>query len=239
MNKLQTGWLYTLTGAVSAVSLAACMPASKPYNIVYIMTDDHTAQMMSCYDNRYIETPNLDRIANDGVRFVNSFVANSLSGPSRACMFTGKHTCGNKFYDNTTCVFDGSQQTFPKILRENGYQTAVIGKWHLESLPTGFDYWEVVPGQGDYLNPDFITMNNDTVVRKGYITNLITDMSIDWMENRRNKEKPFCLFIHHKAIHRNWLPEIKTLPSTKTRHSLCPITSMMIIKAALPPLLRK
>ena len=84
MNKLQTGWLYTLTGAVSAVSLAACMPASKPYNIVYIMTDDHTAQMMSCYDNRYIETPNLDRIANDGVRFVNSFVANSLSGPSRA-----------------------------------------------------------------------------------------------------------------------------------------------------------
>lgn len=82
-------------------------------------------------------------------------------------------------------------------------------------------------------------MNNDTVVRKGYITNLITDMSIDWMENRRNKKKPFCLFIHHKAIHRNWLPEIKTLPSTKTRHSLCPITSMMIIKAALPPLLRK
>ena len=87
MNKLQTGWLYTLTGAVSAVSLAACMPASKPYNIVYIMTDDHTAQMMSCYDNRYIETPNLDRIANDGVRFVNSFVANSLSGPSRACIW--------------------------------------------------------------------------------------------------------------------------------------------------------
>ena len=95
--------------------IGACMPASNLTNIVYIMTDDHTAQMMSCYDNRYIETPNLDRIANDGVRFVNSFVANSLSGPSRACMFTGKHTCGNKFYDNTTCVFDGSQQTFPKI----------------------------------------------------------------------------------------------------------------------------
>ena len=97
MNKLQTGWLYTLTGAVSAVSLAACMPASKPYNIVYIMTDDHTAQMMSCYDNRYIETPNLDRIANDGVRFVNSFVANSLSGPSRACMFTGKRRSSGSF----------------------------------------------------------------------------------------------------------------------------------------------
>lgn len=215
MKNLQTGWLYTFAGAVSAVSLVSCASQKsgeqKPYNIVYIMTDDHTAQMMSCYDNRYVETPNLDRIANDGVRFVNSFVANSLSGPSRACMFTGKHTCGNKFYDNTTCVFDASQQTFPKILRENGYQTAVVGKWHLESLPTGFDYWEVVPGQGDYFNPDFITMNNDTIVRKGYITNIITDMGIDWMENRRDKEKPFCLFIHHKAIHRNWLPEIKNL----------------------------
>lgn len=199
-------------GAVAAsCTFAGKNAAQKPYNIVYIMTDDHTAQMMSCYDHRYAETPNLDRIANDGVRFVNSFVANSLSGPSRACMFTGKHTCGNKFYDNTTCVFDGSQQTFPKLLRENGYQTAIVGKWHLESLPTGFDYWEIVPGQGDYYNPDFITMDNDTIVREGYITNVITDMGIDWMENRRDKDKPFCLFIHHKAIHRDWLPEIKYL----------------------------
>ncbi|MFX6174762.1 sulfatase-like hydrolase/transferase, partial [Acinetobacter baumannii] len=89
-------------------------------------------------------------------------------------MLTGKHSCGNKFYDNSTCVFDGTQQTFPKILRENGYQTAIIGKWHLESLPTGFDYWEIVPGQGNYYNPDFINMNNDTIRKKGYITNLIT-----------------------------------------------------------------
>lgn len=215
MNNLQNRLLFSLTGAAAVASLASCASQKngeqKPYNIVYIMTDDHTAQMMGCYDYRYVETPNLDRIANDGVRFVNSFVANSLSGPSRACMFTGKHTCGNKFYDNTTCVFDGSQQTFPKLLRENGYQTAIVGKWHLESLPTGFDYWEIVPGQGDYFNPDFITMTNDTIVRKGYITNIITDMGIDWMENQRDKEKPFCLFIHHKAIHRNWLPEIKNL----------------------------
>lgn len=214
MKNIQYSLLYSLTGVAAAASMASCgmqKGERKPYNIVYIMTDDHTAQMMSCYDHRYVETPNLDRIANDGVRFVNSFVANSLSGPSRACMFTGKHTCGNKFYDNTTCVFDGSQQTFPKILRENGYQTAIVGKWHLESLPTGFDYWEVVPGQGDYFNPDFITMANDTIVRQGYITNIITDMGIDWMENQRDKDKPFCLFIHHKAIHRNWLPEIKNL----------------------------
>ena len=208
--------LFSVAGVtIVSSSLFSCQQKQeqkyKPYNIVYIMTDDHTAQMMSCYDRRYVHTPNLDRIASDGVRFANSFVANSLSGPSRACMLTGKHSCGNKFYDNSTCVFDGTQQTFPKILRENGYQTAIIGKWHLESLPTGFDYWEIVPGQGNYYNPDFINMNNDTIRKKGYITNLITDMSIDWMENSRDKKKPFCLLIHHKAIHRNWLPEIKNL----------------------------
>ena len=181
------------------------------YNIVYIMTDDHTSQMMSCYDNRFVETPNLDRIANEGVKFTNSFVANSLSGPSRACMITGKHSHANGFYDNTTCVFDGSQQTMPKLLQKAGYQTAIIGKWHLESLPTGFDYWEILPGQGDYYNPRFIEMNNDTIVEKGYLTNIITEKSINWLENQRDKNKPFCLFVHHKACHRNWLPELKYL----------------------------
>lgn len=209
--------LYSMAGvAASAPLFSSCQSKKaeepKPYNIVYIMTDDHTAQMMSCYDTRYAKTPNLDRIAADGVRFTNSFVANSLSGPSRACMLTGKHSCANKFYDNSTCVFDSAQQTFPKLLRKAGYETAIIGKWHLESLPTGFDHWEIVPGQGNYYNPDFITMENDTIRKKGYLTNLITDMSIDWMENQRNKNKPFCLLIHHKAIHRNWLPEIKNLP---------------------------
>ena len=111
------------------------------------------------------------------------------------------------FDDNSTCVFDSSQQTFPKLLQKAGYQTALIGKWHLESLPTGFTYWEIVPGQGDYYNPDFITQTNDTIQRHGYITNLITDDAIDWMENKRDKEKPFCLLIHHKAIHRNWMAD--------------------------------
>ncbi|MEG1904154.1 MAG: sulfatase, partial [Bacteroidales bacterium] len=179
----------------------------KPVNILFIMTDDHTAQMMSCYDKRHIETPNLDRIANDGIRFTNSFVANSLSGPSRACMLTGKHSHANGFVDNTTCVFDSAQQTFPKLLQKAGYQTAVVGKWHLESLPSGFDYWMVVPGQGDYYNPHLITQQNDTIQKRGYLTNLITDMSLDWLENKRDKEKPFCLLIHHKAIHRNWMAD--------------------------------
>ena len=200
MKKISSSLCWSLAGTALAVSATSCgsqKTAQKPYNIVYIMTDDHTAQMMSCYDTRYIETPNLDRIARDGVRFTNSFVANSLSGPSRACLFTGKHSHANGFTDNTTCVFDGSQQTMPKLLQKAGYETAVIGKWHLESLPTGFDYWEIVPGQGDYYQPRFITMNNDTITKDGYLTNVITDMSLDWMENQRNKEKPFCLFIHH------------------------------------------
>ena len=171
------------------------------------MTDDHTAQMMSCYDTRYIETPNLDRIARDGVRFTNSFVANSLSGPSRACMITGKHSCANRFFDNTTCVFDAEQQTFPKLLQQAGYQTVLVGKWHLESLPTGFDYWEILPGQGSYYNPDFITMQRDTVRRSGYVTDLITDDALEWLHQSRDPEKPFCLLIHHKAIHRNWMAD--------------------------------
>ena len=198
-------------GAVSTGCDKARAAGQKPLNIVYIMTDDHTAQMMSCYDRRFADTPNLDRIAADGVRFTNSFVANSLSGPSRACMLTGKHSHKNGFTDNTTCVFDGDQPTFPKYLQQAGYQTAIFGKWHLESLPQGFDRWEIVPGQGDYYNPDFIVESGDTVQEHGYLTDLITDKSLDWLENGRDKDKPFCLLIHHKAIHRNWLPDTADL----------------------------
>lgn len=210
-------WL-ALSGAACSTTpfLQSCQPKeseepNKPCNIVYIMTDDHTAQMMSCYDTRYIETPNLDRIARDGVRFTNSFVANSISGPSRACMLTGKHSHANGFTNNEHSIFDGSQMTFPKLLQQAGYETAIIGKWHLHSLPTGFDHWEILPGQGDYYNPDFINMQADTVRQEGYVTNLITEKSLQWLEQRTDKSRPFCLLIHHKAIHRNWLPELKYL----------------------------
>ncbi|MEG1684709.1 MAG: sulfatase [Bacteroides sp.] len=210
MKHLDLKLLCPLAGFAALTTMTSCLnkkEAVKPYNIVFIMTDDHTAQMMSCYDKRNIETPNLDRIANDGVKFTNSFVANSLSGPSRACMITGKHSHANGFTDNTTCVFDSAQQTMPKLLQKAGYQTALIGKWHLESMPSGFNYWTILPGQGDYYNPDFITQANDTICKEGYVTNIITDMSLDWLENKRDKEKPFCLFIHHKAIHRNWMAD--------------------------------
>ena len=195
---------------LAAVASNVSAQSTRP-NIVYIMTDDHTAQMMSCYDNRFVETPNLDRIAENGVRFANSYVANSLSGPSRACMLTGKHSHKNGFTNNEHGIFDGTQQTMPKLLQAAGYETAIVGKWHLVSLPTGFDFWNIVPEQGDYYNPDFITMANDTVREEGYITNIITNKAIDWMSNRRDKGRPFALFIHHKACHRNWLPEMKYL----------------------------
>ena len=196
---------------LAPILFPAAAAAQGHYNIVYIMTDDHTAQMMSCYDNRFVETPNLDRIAADGVKFVNSYVANSLSGPSRACMITGKHSHKNGFTNNEHGIFDGSQQTMPKLLQKAGYQTAIVGKWHLVSTPTGFDYFNILPAQGDYYNPNFINMDGSTTREKGYVTNIITDKAIDWMEHKRDKSKPFILFIHHKACHRAWLPELKYL----------------------------
>ncbi|MBE6268498.1 MAG: sulfatase [Bacteroidales bacterium] len=174
-------------------------------NILFIMCDDHSYQTISAYDTRYISTPNIDRIAADGVKFANSFVANSLSGPSRACMLTGKHSHTNGFTDNTRS-FDGSQQTFPKLLQKSGYETAVIGKWHLVTEPTGFDHWDILIGQGDYYNPTFIN-NGDTVQRKGYATNVTTDLALQWLEEGRDKDKPFCLLLHHKAPHRTWMPD--------------------------------
>lgn len=173
-------------------------------NILFIMTDDHAVRALSCYDGSINQTPNLDRIASDGVIFKNSFVSNSICAPSRAVMLTGKHSHINGQVDNKV-TFDGAQQTFPKLLQKAGYQTALVGKWHLKSDPTGFDYWNVLPGQGQYYNPDFIEMGKKIKV-EGYATTVTTDFGLKWL-NQRNKEKPFCLLLQHKAPHRTWQPD--------------------------------
>ena len=191
----------------TALALMAVLPAQaqrKPMNIVYIMSDDHSYQTISAYDQRYISTPGIDWIAQHGVRFTNSFVANSLSGPSRACMLTGKHSHKNGFTDNSR-TFDGAQQTFPKLLQKAGYETAMIGKWHLTSLPTGFNYWDILIGQGDYYQPNFID-NGKRVQRHGYVTNVITDLALDWLDTKRDKSKPFCLLLPSRLDARHLRP---------------------------------
>lgn len=176
--------------------------AERP-NIIFIMTDDHTIQAMSAYGSIINQTPNMDRIANAGIRFSNAFVTNSICAPSRAVILTGKFSHLNGVRDNAQ-RFDGSQQTFPKLLQGAGYQTAMIGKWHLKSDPTGFDYWNVLPGQGLYYNPDFIEMG-ERKNHEGYVTDLTTDFALNWLD-QRDEEKPFYLMLHHKAPHRNWMP---------------------------------
>ncbi len=202
---MQNKVLYGLIGAIAMGAFVPAQAQKKPMNIVFIMSDDHSYQTISAYDKRFISTPNIDWLADNGVKFQESFVANSLSGPSRACMLTGKHSHANGFTDNSK-TFDGGQQTFPKLLQKQGYQTAMIGKWHLTSLPTGFNYWDILIGQGDYYNPDFLS-NGKKIRRPGYVTNIIADMAIDWMENKRDKNKPFCLLMHNKAPHRVWNPD--------------------------------
>ena len=177
-------------------------------NIIFIMADDHATQALGCYGSRIIETANIDKLADEGMLFNKAFVTNSICAPSRAVILTGKHSHLNGV-PNNHARFDSSQVSFPKILQKIGYQSAMIGKWHLKSQPTGFDYWNVLPGQGDYYNPRFINNGSDTSYH-GYVTDIITDLSLQWLSNRR-KSEPFLLMVHHKAPHRNWMPDFKHL----------------------------
>jgi arylsulfatase A-like enzyme len=186
--------------------------ADRP-NILFIMSDDHAAHAMGCYGSRINETPNMDRIAAGGMRLDNCFCTNSICTPSRAVILTGTYNHVNGVTTLSTPM-DNRLQTFPKRLQAAGYQTAVIGKWHLgigpQHCPTGFDYWNVLPGQGLYHDPEMIEMapSGERTVFKGYVTDRITDMSIDWIR-RRDKDRPFCLLCHHKAPHRHWEPDAK------------------------------
>ena len=179
---------------------------AKP-NIVFIMSDDHAYQAISAYDNTLIETPNIDRIAKEGMLFENATVTNSICAPSRAVILTGKHSHINGKIDNLS-KFDTNNVTFPQILQKAGYQTAMFGKLHFGNNPKGFDEFKILPGQGNYYNPRFITQKGDTII-KGYVTDITTDLTLDWMKNRRDKKKPFLLMYLHKAPHRAWLPSEK------------------------------
>ncbi|MEA2062962.1 MAG: sulfatase-like hydrolase/transferase [Gemmatimonadota bacterium] len=181
--------------------------SSKRPNIIFVFTDDHASHAISAYGSRINKTPNIDRIAREGTLFHNCFVTNSICAPSRAVILTGKHSHLNSVPTNRE-TFDGSQQTFPKLLQKAGYQTAIIGKWHLKSDPTGFDFWRVLigqGGQGTYYNPQFGTPGGDEKII-GYTTDVITDLTLDWLQNGRDPEKPFMLMCQHKAPHREWEP---------------------------------
>ncbi len=192
---------------IAVVLCAGCQPTDQAEdrpNIVFIFTDDHTARALSAYGSVVNETPNLDRIAQEGMRFDRCLVTNSICAPSRAVILTGKHSHLNGQITNGQ-RFDGSQQTFPKLLQAAGYQTSIIGKWHLRSAPSGFDHWQVLRGQGPYYNPLFLTAG-DTLQFEGYTTNIITDLALEWLDQGRDPERPFMLMYQHKAPHREWHP---------------------------------
>lgn len=178
-------------------------------NIIFIFADDHAYQAISAYGSKVNKTPNIDRLAKEGMRFDRCLVPNSICGPSRATVLTGKHSHMNGFFNNTNSKFDGSQVTFAKLLQKAGYQTAMVGKWHLITNPTGFDFWEILPGQGQYYNPPMIR-NGERVKHEGYTTDIITDITLDWLK-KRDPNKPFLVMCHHKAPHREWEPNLKYL----------------------------
>lgn len=178
-------------------------------NILWIFTDDHSFQTLGAYGDPRFEgidiTPNLDKMAEDGMRFDRCYVGNSICSPSRATLLTGKHSHKNGKYTNED-RFDHNQPQFQKLLSANGYQTVMIGKIHIGGQFQGFDYWEVLSGQGQYNDPFFLTAGGKRIDRKGYTTDIITEQSIDWLKNRRDPNKPFMLMVHHKAPHGNWQP---------------------------------
>jgi len=213
-NYTRRNFLRTIGLGAASLTLTGCSKTSHPPqsgkqpNILYIMSDDHASNAISCYGGIYSEiagTPNIDRIANEGIRLNNCFCTNSICAPSRACVLTGQYSHLNGIYSNRD-KFDPEHQNVGKLLRKAGYQTAIIGKWHLKNEPNGFDYWNVLPGQGRYHSPILIEKKKDRKTYEGqYSTDVITDLSLNWLR-KRDKEKPFFLMCHFKATHRSWQP---------------------------------
>jgi len=183
--------------------LAATLWGSAKPNVVFIFSDDHATQAISAYGSKINRTPNIDRIAREGAIFRNNFCANSICGPSRATILTGKHSHKNGFMRNGN-RFDPEQTTFPKLLRKVDYRTAVFGKWHLGTEPTGFDEWMVYPGQGSYYRPDYRTPEGKKTI-PGYSVEVTTNLALDFLKKQK-KDRPFLLMCQYKAPHRNWMP---------------------------------
>lgn len=206
-SKLLLFGMLGLGAAVAGCDSTEVKKAHVRPNIIFIMSDDHAYQAISAYGGGLNKTPNIDRIAKGGAIFTRGFVTNSVCAPSRAVMLTGKHSFVNGKVDNIQ-PFNWDQDNFPKQLQKNGYQTAMIGKIHLDGIPQGFDFSMVLQDQGEYYNPDFF-INGEKKQLHGYCTEIVTETALDWLKNKRDPNKPFCLLYHQKAPHREWLPAPK------------------------------
>ncbi|MCF3109757.1 sulfatase [Niabella sp. CC-SYL272] len=215
-----TGWMLALSLPLMAAAQQATGAKKRP-NIVYIMSDDHGYQAVSAYGYGLNHTPNIDRLAKEGVMFTQATVTNSLCAPSRAVLLTGKHSFINGKIDNEA-RFDWNQDNFAKQLQQHGYQTALIGKIHMDGLPQGFDYSAVLIDQGEYYNPNFI-INGKKQQVPGYVTDLTTDMTLDWIA-KRDTSKPFCVLFHQKAPHREWLPALRHIAAYTKLNVKEPVT---------------
>ncbi|MDP0492591.1 MAG: sulfatase-like hydrolase/transferase [Verrucomicrobiota bacterium JB023] len=197
---------------LSSLFLASLGAADRP-NILFLFSDDHATQAISAYPGGILDdvapTPNIDRIAKEGMLFENSYCANAICGPSRANILTGKHSHLNGYLDNQSSLFDGLQTTFPPLLQEAGYQTALIGKWHLGSTPVGFDHYEILPGQGSYYNPDFIQMDGSKKRHHGHCNDVVTNLAIEQIDAMVKGDEPFMMMAQFKAPHRNWSPALR------------------------------
>ena len=195
------------SGIAVALVVAACGRDATPPNIIFIFTDDHASHAISAYGSVINQTPNLDRLAREGMLFRNAFVTNSICAPSRATVLTGQYGHLNGVPTNRdTFELHSIEYAFPKLLRAAGYETALIGKWHLKLRPEGFDHYEVLRGQGLYYNPLLLTTGGDSAQYTGYTTDIITDRALEWLSHGRDPDQPFLLMYQHKAPHRRWDP---------------------------------
>ena len=204
--------IVNLLAAVSAMTAAVAAADTTRPNILFVFTDDHAPHAIGAY-NGFLKsvnpTPNIDKLAEEGALFENSFCTNSICGPSRAVILTGKHSHLNGFMNNGN-KFNWDQNTFAKEVQKVGYQTAIYGKSHIDGTPQGFDDWKVLPGQGLYYNPDMLTPEGKIRI-EGYCTDIVTDLAVEWLTKKRDESKPFVLMVQHKAPHRNWMPALRHL----------------------------